>query len=608
MSARVGWRALPLAVAIGLLTSCSETSAQAGPALSTCDGAPPAPACAGVRGDRAGGWLPQSRSEVMARRGMVATSQPLATQAGLRILQQGGNAVDAAVAAAAVLSVVEPMSVGPAGDLFAVLYVARDRKVYVLDASGTAPTGATIERFEKAGYRYDPRTYGPGNGMPGAGILSVTVPGSVWGWDEVVRRFGRLGLKQDLAPAVEYAEGGFPVAERVARDWRLPNALPTIGCCTAPDPEAERVFLVDGKAPAAGQTFRNPGFARLLRLLQEKGRDAFYKGEVAQAIVARSRALGGTMELSDLAGYAGKWVEPAPGRYRGLDLLELPPPSQAWAAVEMLNVLEACVPRWSKGRTLASLGPNDPRYWHYLVEAKKLAYADLYAWNADPAFVPVPIARLLSRAYAESLCSRVNPEKASAPGPRGPGEGAGDTIVLSVADGEGNVVAWVNSLYAAFGSGIAVAEYGMVLHNRGALFSLDPASPNAIAPGKRPFNTLSAGIVLREGKPLTTVALMGGDMQPQGHGQLLVSLLDLGANAQAAVDLARFRHDQRANVLGLESPLHARVGAGLAAMGHVVRSIDGTDVGGAQIILIDPATGAYRAGSDPRKDGQAAGW
>jgi gamma-glutamyltranspeptidase / glutathione hydrolase len=587
--------------------SVGTTSAQWDSAASTCQSASKPPFCSGVRGDRAEGWLQQSRSEVMATHGMVVTSQPLAAQAGLRVLQQGGNAIDAAVAAAAVLGLVEPMMVGPAGDLFAVIYIAKERKVYVLNASGKAPSGATIERFAKLGYRWNPENWGPGSGMPFFGILPVTVPGAAWGWDEVLKRFGKLTFNEVLAPAIDYAENGFPVSERIASDWHLPNALPLEKCCKELDPDAVKIWYIDGKPPLPGQVFKNPGLARTYRLLQKGGRDAFYKGEIAEAIVAKSNALGGTMTLQDLADYRGEWVEPAATSYHGYELLELPPPAQAWAANEMLNILEACVPKWAPNHTLASLGPTQPRYWHFLVEAKKLAYNDLFAYNADPNVVAVPLAKLLSKAYAESLCGKVDPDKASAPGPKGNADGAGDTIVLSAADSEGNMVSWVNSNFAAFGSGVAVPGYGMILHNRGALFTLDPKSPNAIAPHKRPFNTLSAGLLMHDGRPTMTVTLMGGDMQAQGHAQMLVSILDLGANLQAAADLARFRHAQVSNVLNLESALFDRVGAQLHAMGHNVRSINGGDVGGVQTIMLG-ADGVYRAGSDFRKDGHAAGW
>ncbi len=608
---------------LAMLLVAGNAWAQAVLPMAKCGTEPQPPFCDAVRGDRAEGWPAQTRSEVMAQHGMVATSQPLAAQVGLRILMQGGNAVDAAVASSAVLSLVEPMSVGVASDLFAVVYIAKERKLYVLNASGVAPSGATLERFNKLGYRWNPNNWGPGSGMPMFGVLPVTVPGAVWGWGAVQRRFGKLTFKEALEPAAQYAEDGFPVSERIASDWRMPNALPLQGCCRRPDPDSIKTWYIDGKPPMAGQIFRNPDLARTFRLLQKDGPDAFYKGEIARAIIAKSDALGGTMTLEDLASYKGEWVEPAMIRYHGFDVMELPPPSQAWAADEMLSILDACVPKWAPGQSLASLGPANPKFWHLMVETKKLAYADLYRYNADPNFAAVPLAMLLSKSHAESVCGKVDPDRASIPGPAGQADGTGDTIVLSAADSEGNMVSWVNSNFTAFGSGVTVPGYGFVLHNRGALFTLDPKSPNVIAPHKRPFNTLSAGFVMRDGQPVMTVTLMGGDMQAQGHAQALVNVLDLGANVQASADMARFRHSQIPNELWLESNLYNRVGAQLGAMGHTVKSINGADVGGVQSIMFtldsaasaaassgfDPrVNGFYRGGSDHRKDGQVAGW
>ena len=300
---------------------------------------------------------------------------------------------------------------------------------------------------------------------------------------------------------------------------------------------------------------------------------------MAQAIVAKSSSLGGTMTLDDLANYSGEWSTPATTTYHGYDVFTLPPPAQTWATGEILNILEACVPKWAPGQTLATLGPASPQYWHFVVEAKKLAFNDLYAFNADPSFSPVPLDRLLSKAHAKSLCGRVNPSRASGTAAGGNADSGGDTIVLSTADRDGNMVAWVNSLYSSFGSGVTVPGYGIALHNRGGLFTLDPKSPNVIAPHKRPFNTLSAGFVMRSDQPLMTVTLMGGDMQAQGIAQVLLNVLDLGANLQAATDMARFRHMQVPNVLTLESPLFALVGGQLRAMGHDVRSVNGEDRG-----------------------------
>jgi gamma-glutamyltranspeptidase/glutathione hydrolase len=549
----------------------------------------------------------------MARNGIVATSQPLAAQAGLEILKRGGNAIDAAVATAAMLSVVEPMNVGPAGDMFAIIYVANENKVYALNASGKAPSGATVARMKKLGYVWDARNWGPGSGMPEGGILTVTVPGAVWGWDEVQRRFGTLTFKETLQPAIDYAEQGFPISERIAHDWELPKGLGPVPsdpreCCTQLDPDSIATWYIDGRQPVAGQIHRNPGLARTFRILQQQGRDGFYKGEIAQAIVAKSSRHGGTMTLEDLAAYSGEWTAPARTNYHGYDVFTLPPPAQTWATDEILNILEVCVPKWAPGQTLASLGPANPKYWHLFVEAKKLAFNDLYEYNADPNFSKVPLERLLSKAHAESLCGKVDPNRASVPKAGGNAKSDGDTIVLSTADRFGNMVAWVNSLYDSFGSGLTVPGYGITLHDRGGLFTLDPKSPNALQPNKRPYNTLSAGFVMRNDKPLMTVTLMGGDVQAQGIAQVLVDILDLGANLQAASDMARFRHTQVPNTLMMESQLVALVGAQLQAMGHNVKPMNGTPMGGFQAIMVMPETGAYRAGSDHRKDGQAVGY
>lgn len=565
------------------------------------------PADTAVRGDRAEGWLAQSRSPVLARNGMVASSQPLAAQAGLRILMQGGNAIDAAVATVATLNVVEPMMVGMGGDVFAIIYIAKDHRYYVLNASGKAPTGATIAHFNALGYRADPKNWGPGSGMPHGGILPVTVPGSVWGWDAVLRRFGTMTFDKVLAPAIDYAQNGYPVSERIAHDWKLPNALPLRGCCTQLDSDSVRTWYIDGAPPVTGQIFRNPDLARSFRLLQRYGAAAFYRGEIARAIVAKSRALGGTMTLDDLANYSGEWMQPVDTLYHGAHLLELPPPSQGFATNEALNVLAECVPKAVPGQTLASLGPANPQYWHLLIEAKKLAYADLYRYDADPDVEHVPVARLLSAEHAQSLCAQVDPNHATPIAASGENAGAGDTIVLSTADRWGNMVSWVNSNYDEFGSGITVPGYGFILHDRGALFTLDPKSPNAIAPHKRPFNTLMAGFIVRDGHPLMTLGLMGGDMQAQGHEQIAVDILDLGANVQQAGDIARFRHDEISDMLSLESPLYNLVGDRLRAMGYTVQSTNRAPMGGYQAIMLLP-NGAYAGGSDFGKDGEAVGW
>jgi len=602
---------------------------------STCNlGAANPPACKAVRGDRADGWMAQSRSEVVGRNGMVATSQPLAAQAGLEMLRKGGNAVDAAVATAAVLNLIEPMNVGMGGDLFAIIYTAKDHKLHVLNASGKAPSGETIEFLNAHGYRADPANWGPGSGMPQRGILSATVPGAAWGWQEVLDKYGTMTFKDVLEPAATYASEGVPIAERAANDWRLPNAVNAIrselaGCCTAPDPDSIKAWYINGQQPKAGQIFRNPDLAKAFRLLQAQGRDAFYKGDIAKAIVAKEQALGGTMTMQDLADYKGEWVEPVLSDYHGFTLAELPPPSQGFAANEMLSILQACVGKVYPGQTLASLGPTDARYWHMAVEAKKLAYSEMIAINGDPNFLPGlgdRVKALLTPEHAQSLCGKISPTQASATRP-GAANGNGDTIVLAAADRWGNMVSWVNSNFSGFGSGVTVPGYGFFLHNRGGLFSLDPKSPNAIAPHKRPFNTLAAAFLLQGGRTdgqLMAFQLMGGDMQAQGHAQMVVNMVDLGANLQASTDMARFHHAQIGNVLFLESPLADLVGEKLRAMGHTVMSTNGADVGGYQAILFTPdpgepapdpsktskrpVNGTYRGGTDHRKDGLTAAW
>src|SRR5215472_12770358 len=428
---------------LGLLVATVVVAAAPQSPILPCNSQPRAAWCSAVEGDRSEGWLAQSRSEVMGRNGIVATSQPLAAQAGLDILKKGGNAIDAAVAAAAVLNLVEPMNVGAGGDLFAIIYIAKENKLYTLDASGKAPTGQTLARMNALGYSWNPADWGPGSGMPRTGILTATVPGTVWGWDEVLHRFGTRTFKETLQAAADYAEQGFPVSERIANDWRMPNGLgPVSGnaskCCSQQDPDSIATWYINGKQPTAGQIYRNLDLAKTFRILQQKGRDGFYKGEVARAIVTKSTALGGTMTMDDLAHYSGEWLTPVTTNYHGYDVSTLPPPAQTWATDEMLNILEACVPVWIPNQTLARLGPANPQYWHLVVEAKKLAYTDLFTYNADPNFATIPVTKLLSKAYAQSLCSRVDPNRASQPRPGAPVDSTGDTIVLSAADRWGN--------------------------------------------------------------------------------------------------------------------------------------------------------------------------
>ncbi|MDE2220552.1 MAG: gamma-glutamyltransferase [Gammaproteobacteria bacterium] len=584
---------------LALLLAPAPAPAQSALVLSTCNaqsGTPLPPACSAVRGDRAEGWLAQSRAEVMARNGVVSTSHPLAAQAGLRILQQGGNAVDAAVAAAAVLNVVEPQSAGIGGDMFAIVYVAKEHRLIGINASGWSPTGATPARLKAQGYD-------AASGMPEFGILTVDVPGAVDGWDQLLRRAGTMDFRKVLQPAVELAEQGFPWSQRVAAEMADTY---TYNKQVRADPDTLDTYYPHGALPAPGVIFRNPGLARAFRALQKHGRDAFYQGEIARAIVAKSNALGGTLTAADLADFHAEWVTPLSTSYHGFDVYELPPNGQGFAVLEELNLLEACVPRL--GFELAKLGPASPDYWHLLVETKKIAFADLDRYNADPRFARVPIEKLISKDYAAAQCARIDMAHASAPASQPQQQGG--TVYITAADRWGNMVSFIYSVYDALGSGITVPGYGFVLQDRGALFSLDPASPNLIAPRKRPFHTIIPAFVMKDGQPLLAFGLMGGSMQAQGHMQVLVDMIDLGANLQLAGDAARFNHSQDNNTLELESQLYDLLGAQLAARGHKVRKANGDDMGGFQAILhaATPAGDYYRAGSDHRKDGGAVGW
>ena len=559
-------------------------------------------------GSRAQGWLTQGRSEVLARHGIVATSDPLASQAGLEILKNGGNAIDAAVAAAAVLDVTSQNDTGIGGDLFAIIWSAKDKKLYALNSAGWAPAGWTPDFFTnrlKA------------TRVPGNGVNAATVPGAIAGYDAMLKRFGSVTFKEAFERAARIAEEGWGLAERRHADLR--NSVKGLQA----DADSAQTFLENGQAPDLYSIIRNPGLAKALRLIQAQGRDAFYKGDIAKAIVAKVQAGGGVMELSDLAEFESEWVEPITTNYHGYDVFQLPPPGQGFATLEMLNIAEMCAPKL--GLSLTALGPSDPTYWHMMVEAKKLAYSDLLAKNADPKFANVPVAQLISKAHAATLCSKINLNAASKPGIAGGTEGG--TIYMAAADRWGNMVSLVHSVFGVYGSRAVVPPYGFVLHNRGSAFSLDPKSPNIVAPRKRPFHTIIAGFVMKDGSPLMAFGNMGGSVQPETHAQHIVNMVDHGMNVQMTTDAARFTHNQSSNVLSLETALFNLVGAALKAKGHEVRSATGGAVGGYQGILFTrdprlpepvfdaralrddlPVNGVYRAGSDHRKDGQAVGW
>lgn len=553
-----------------------------------------------VRGDRSGNWAHQTRSEVLARNGVVATSQSVAAQAGLSVLQDGGNAVDAAVATAAALSVVEPVSTSIGGDAFAIVYSAREGTLHGLNASGWAPRAWDLEYFHRRGHD-------KGTGMPMYGVDTINVPGAVDGWDQLLRRFGSRGFGSVLEPAVRLAEEGFGVTERIHAQWAESVRL------LRSDPDSAEAFLTDGQVPPLYSVFRNAGMGRALRALQSGGRDAFYTGEIAEAIVAKIRRHGGSMTAADLADFRSEWVDPLTVPYHDYDVYELPPTTQGFACLEMLNILRRCPD--VHGLDLAKLGPRSPQFWHLLIEAKKLAYSDLHTYNADPRFAQVPVTWLLSDEHALELCKRIDPNQAHPPAVRG--SATGGTVYLTTADRWGNMVSFIYSTYQHFGSGLTVPGYGFPLQDRAALFSLDPHSPNVVEPRKRPFHTLIPGFIMRGGTPVLSFGNMGGDAQPQCQATEVVNLIDLGMNPQAAVDAARFVHEQEEDVVDLESQLHALVGGQLAEMGHSVRVSSGDPMGGYQAIhftplaeetVAGPLNGLYRAASDHRKDGQAVGW
>ena len=568
----------------------------------------PAANVVAAAGSRAQGWLGQGRSEVIARHGIVATSDTLAAQAGLEILQAGGNAVDAAVAAGAVLDVTSQNDTGIAGDLFALVYVAQENKLYALNSAGWAPAGWTPEFF-KNDLGLD--------SVPGSGVNAATVPGAISGYDALLSRFGTLGFQETFERAARIAEEGWGQGERRHRDLvsseqRLQN-----------DDYSSEVFLENGKAPDLYKILRNPDLARALRLIQKDGRDAFYRGPIGDALIARVQKGGGVMTHADLAEFESEWVEPISTNYHGFDIFQLPPPGQGWAGLEMLNILEVCAPY--HGLNLTTLGPSNPDYWHLMVEAKKLAYSDLQAYNGDPLFVDVPLEKLLDKSYAENLCSRIDMDRASEPSVKGGLDGG--TIYLTTADRWGNMVSFIHSIFSVYGSGVTIPPYGMVLHNRGVAFSLDADSPNVVEPRKRPFHSIIAGFVMRNGEPLMTFGNMGGAVQPETHAQHMVNVIDHGMNLQMTTDAARFTHSQNSNRLSLEHNLYSLVGRSLEAKGHQVRSVNGGAVGGYQGILFTrdpnlpvptytpesieedhPVNGIYRGGSDHRKDGGVVGW
>jgi gamma-glutamyltranspeptidase/glutathione hydrolase len=545
--------------------------------------------------DRPAGAPHQSRSVVIAEHGIVATSQPLAAQAGLDALKRGCNAAEAAIVASAVLGVVEPMSCGIGGDLFVLYWDAKTQKPYGLNASGRSPYALDRQVFRERGLAE----------IPSTGPLSWSVPGCVAGWDDLLRRFGTRPLGELLAPAIEYAEHGFPVSEIIGAEWRGATAS------LHRWPDSARTFLIEDRAPAVGEMFRNPALVSSYRLIAEQGRDGFYRGAIAQEIVRYSQSHGGFFSDRDFAEHTNDWVEPVSTNYRGYDVWELPPNGQGIAALQMLNLLEAY--------DLRALGPGNPEYLHLFVEAKKLAFADRAKYYADPAFGPLPVRELISKPYADARRKLIDRSHAATDAPAGsPKFDQGDTIYLTVVDKDRNCCSFIQSNFASFGSQVVPGNVGFALQNRGCLFALDDVHLNRLEPHKRPFHTIIPALATKDNRPWLSFGVMGGDMQAQGHVQILVDLIDFGMNVQQAGDAARVRHsgsatpegtpaDSDGGTVAVESGISDAAIDALRRKGHrVVRARGG--FGGYQAIMIDHEHGTLHGGSDPRKDGCAVGY
>lgn len=525
------------------------------------------------------------RSTVYAPNGVIATSQPLASAAGLEVLRTGGNAIDAAVAAAAVLSVTEPHMTGIGGDMFAIVWMANEQKLVALNASGRAGSLMTRETLQARDFRAGSQQ----------GAMSVTVPGALAGWDLLLRTHGRRTLAQVLQPAIAYARDGFPVSPIIAAQWADQTEF------LQRDSAAAATYLPGGRAPKAGEWFRNPDYARTLQTIADSGIGTFYGGALGQRIVARLSALDGFLTLDDLRKNAPDWVTPISVPFQGYRVWELPPNNQGIAALEMLRILETY--------DLKAMGHNSAAYLHHLIEAKKLAYADLDRFVGDAEHLDMPAEQMLTDEFIAERRSHMNANRAQERVEPGPLRTKSETIYLAVADAEGNMVSFINSIYDYFGSGIVVPGSGFALHNRGAGFTLTPGLPNTVAPGKRPFHTLIPGFVTRtvdgRDEAYMSFGLMGGGVQAQGHVQFLLNHFVFGMDVQAAIDAARFRHYDGQRV-AFEPPIGDDVRAALAAMGHVLIEQPTIVFGGAQAIVRLPR--GFAAGSDPRKDGMAVGY
>jgi gamma-glutamyltranspeptidase/glutathione hydrolase len=524
------------------------------------------------------------RSNVVGCNGLVATSQPLAAQAGLQVLVEGGNAVDAAIAAVATLCVVEPSSTGIGGDAFALIWMEAEGKLYGLNASGPSPTHLTSDLIRKRGHKV----------MPALGGLTVTVPGALRGWQAALERFGTVGLDTLLARPISYARHGFPVSQRIARAWDKSTDK------MSAHEDSKRVWLPSGRAPRAAELFRNPEFADTLELIADRGYEAFYVGDVARQIAGCVQADGGVLTQDDLANYSAEWVEPISVDYRdGFTFHEIPPNGQGLTALLALGIV--------RNFDLPALQYGSPDYFHAMIEAIKLAFADGHAYIADPRCVDIPLKGLLSAEYSQERHAEISFERALLPQPGRP-QLHGDTVYLTVADGQGNMVSWIQSLYMGFGSGLTAGSTGVQLQNRGANFSLQPGHPNEAGSGKRPYHTIIPGFITKNGRAWSSFGVMGGFMQPQGHLQVGVNLVDFAMDPQSALDAPRTNWLKGMEV-ALEPTISAEVRTSLAKRGHelLAQSVP-MSYGGGQVIVRDPASGAFIGGSEPRNDGMAVGW
>jgi gamma-glutamyltranspeptidase/glutathione hydrolase len=532
--------------------------------------------------------VPAGRSVVRASQGMVATSQPLASQVGLDVLKRGGNAVDAAIAMAAVLNVTEPNMTGVGGDAFMMIYSSKTKQLEALNASGRAPRALNLEYFASRKITQ----------MPMTGMETITVPGAFDGWVTLLEKHGTMKLADLMAPAIGYAENGFPVMEKIAADWEPEVAKLKLTAAAA------STYLVNGAAPQPGAIFHQKNLARTFRTLARGGRDAFYRGEIARAIVDYCQKNGGFLSMEDFASHKSTWVEPISTIYRGHTLYELPPNNQGLTALILLNILE--------GIDLKLMRAEPTLYYHTLIEATKIAFADRNRYIADPAFAKIPVRELLSKDYAARRRALIDPKKAIDAPAYGDIRMGSDTTYFTVADKDRNAVSFINSLFNSFGSGIVAGETGIMLHNRGTGFSVDPGHPNRYEPGKRPFHTLIPAMVFKDGALLMSYGVMGGDVQAQGHVQVLVNLIERGLNLQQAIDAPRVRYISGRGVM-MEDGLTEPVIGALIARGHE-RVLPGPGLthralmGGGQAIMIDPGTGTLLGASDSRKDGLALGY